>query len=160
MEQVLRFHGRGDLPVELAGALGSASEQAVQCARGAMATHANRRRNRRGERRLDATPHYCARGFLRTIARRRHQAGRDRVRAASLGLIPESNESIVRLFQSDRSREYDEFAERCAAFLNEINQCRRALRGFSQTVYKVEGMQESAAGWDYPNTLAPEPEER
>ena len=34
---------------------------------------------------------------------------------------PESNESIVRLFQSDRSREYDEFAERCAAFLNEIN---------------------------------------
>jgi hypothetical protein len=37
------------------------------------------------------------------------------------GSSPESNESIVRLFQSDRSREYDEFAERCAAFLNEIN---------------------------------------
>ena len=34
---------------------------------------------------------------------------------------PESNESIVRLFQSDRSREYDEFAERCAAFLGEID---------------------------------------
>jgi hypothetical protein len=122
---------------------------------------------------------------------------------------PESHESIVRLFQSDRSREYDEFAERCAAFLNEINrestaekytfaemeeseqdlkklarwlakirardffpngrrdqsvallaQCRRALRDFSQEVYKVEGVQESAAGWDYPITLAPEPEER
>jgi hypothetical protein len=112
---------------------------------------------------------------------------------------PESNESIVRLFQSDRSREYDEFAERCAAFLDEISresaaekytfaemeeseqdlkklarwlakiqardffpnghrdqstalltQCRHALRGFSQAVYKVEGVQESAAGWDYP----------
>jgi len=122
---------------------------------------------------------------------------------------PESNESIVRLFQSDRSREYGEFAERCAAFLDEINresaaqkytfaemeeseqdlkklarwlakiqardffpngrrdqsvallaQCRRALRGFSQAVYRVEGVQESAAGWDYPTTPAPEPEER
>ncbi|HXC80582.1 MAG TPA: Chromate resistance protein ChrB [Trebonia sp.] len=122
---------------------------------------------------------------------------------------PESNESIVRLFQSDRFREYGEFAERCAAFLDEINresaagkytfaemeeseqdlkklarwlakiqardffpnehrdqsvalltQCRRALRGFSQAVYKVEGVQESAAGWDSPITLAPEPEER
>ena len=57
------------------------------------------------------------------------------------GSSPESNESIVRLFQSDRSREYGEFAERCAAFLNEINR-------------------ESAAGWDYPITLASEPEER
>jgi hypothetical protein len=37
------------------------------------------------------------------------------------GSSPESNESIARLFQSDRSREYDEFAERCAAFLEEIN---------------------------------------
>jgi hypothetical protein len=123
------------------------------------------------------------------------------------GTSPESNESIVRLFQSDRSREYDEFAERCAAFLDEINrestaekytfaemeeseqdlkklvrwlakiqardffpngrrdqsvvllaQCRRALRGFSQAVYKVEAVQESAAGWDYPITLKPEPE--
>jgi ChrB-like protein len=125
------------------------------------------------------------------------------------GSSPESNESIVRLFQSDRSREYSEFAERCAAFLSEINresaaekytfaemeeseqdlkklarwlakiqardffpnghrdqsvallaQCRRALRGFSQAVYKVEGVHEPAAKWDYPITLAPEPGER
>ncbi|HTX25594.1 MAG TPA: Chromate resistance protein ChrB [Streptosporangiaceae bacterium] len=34
---------------------------------------------------------------------------------------PESEESIVRLFQSDRSREYGEFAERCTAFLDEIS---------------------------------------
>jgi hypothetical protein len=122
------------------------------------------------------------------------------------GSSPESDESIVRLFQSDRSREYDEFAERCAAFLDEINresaaekytfaemeeseqdlkklarwlpkiqardffpngrrdqsvvllaQCRRALRDFSRAVYKVDGVQQSAAGWDYPITLAPEP---
>jgi hypothetical protein len=125
------------------------------------------------------------------------------------GSSTESNESIVELFQSDRSREYGEFAERCAAFLDEINresaaekytfaemeeseqelkklarwlakiqtrdffpderrdqsadllaQCRRALRGFSHAVYKVEGVQESAAGWDYPTTPAREPEER
>jgi hypothetical protein len=34
---------------------------------------------------------------------------------------PETNEAIVRLFRADRAREYDEFAERCTAFLNEIN---------------------------------------
>ena len=33
----------------------------------------------------------------------------------------ETNEAIVRLFRADRAREYDEFAERCTAFLNEIN---------------------------------------
>jgi len=125
------------------------------------------------------------------------------------GSSPESDESIVRLFQSDRSREYDEFAERCGALLNEINrestaekytfaemeeseqdlkklarwlakiqardffpnerrdksaallaECRRALRSFSQAVYKAEGVQDSATGWDYPITLAPDPEER
>lgn len=33
---------------------------------------------------------------------------------------PEVNETFVRRFCADRSREYDEFAERCAAFLDEI----------------------------------------
>ena len=37
------------------------------------------------------------------------------------GSSPESDESIVQLFQSDRAREYGEFAERCGAFLDEIN---------------------------------------
>jgi hypothetical protein len=122
---------------------------------------------------------------------------------------PETNEAIVRLFRADRAREYDEFTERCDAFLNEIDresiaekytfaemeeseqdlkklarwlakirardffpngrrdqsvallaQCRRVLRGFSQEVYKAEGVQESAAGWDYPITPTPDPEER
>jgi hypothetical protein len=111
------------------------------------------------------------------------------------GSSPELEESIVQLFQSDRSREYGEFAERCGAFMDEINresaagkytfaemeeseqdlkklarwlakiqardffpngrrdqsvallaQCRRALRGFSQAVYKAEGVQESTPG--------------
>jgi hypothetical protein len=33
---------------------------------------------------------------------------------------PDVNEAIVRRFRDDRCREYDEFAERCAAFLDEI----------------------------------------
>jgi len=33
---------------------------------------------------------------------------------------PEVNETIIRRFCADRSREYDEFAERCTAFLDEI----------------------------------------
>jgi hypothetical protein len=33
---------------------------------------------------------------------------------------PEIDETIVRRFCADRGREYDEFAERCAAFLDEI----------------------------------------
>jgi hypothetical protein len=33
---------------------------------------------------------------------------------------PEVNETFVRRFCADRSREYDEFSERCAAFLDEI----------------------------------------
>jgi hypothetical protein len=34
---------------------------------------------------------------------------------------PETNEAIVRLFRTDRARDYDEFAERCGAFLDEID---------------------------------------
>ena len=137
------------------------------------------------------------------------QSCKDVIRRGGTGFVlrvsgssAESNESIMRLFQSDRSREYGEFAERCAAFIDEINresavekytfaemeeseqdlkklarwlakirardffpdehgdqsaallaQCRRALHDFSQAVYKAEGVQESATGWDYPITL-------
>ena len=34
---------------------------------------------------------------------------------------PEVDETIVQRFQADRAREYDEFAERCTAFLDEIS---------------------------------------
>jgi hypothetical protein len=34
---------------------------------------------------------------------------------------PEVEETIVQRFRADRAREYDEFAERCAAFLDEID---------------------------------------
>ena len=33
---------------------------------------------------------------------------------------PEVDETIVQRFQADRAREYDEFTERCTAFLDEI----------------------------------------
>ncbi len=194
MKQVLRIHGRGDLPVELAGALGSASGQAVQCA------VALRRRRRA----VGAAPVVNGAWMLpRTTWQ--EDSSNNRAKASSAGArpgfvlrfsssSPESNESTVRLFQSVRSREYGEFAERCAAFLMKLTgesaaekytfaetgeseqdlkklerwlakiqvrdfslmgadisqfallaQCRHALRGFSQAVYKIEGVQESAA---------------
>lgn len=34
---------------------------------------------------------------------------------------PDTNEAIIQRFQADRSREYDEFAERCIALLAEIS---------------------------------------
>jgi len=49
------------------------------------------------------------------------------VRQGGIGFVlsipasaPDVNESIVARFQADRGREYDEFAERCAALLAEI----------------------------------------
>jgi hypothetical protein len=36
------------------------------------------------------------------------------------GSLPEVSETIVQRFRADRAREYDEFAERCTAFLDEI----------------------------------------
>ena len=35
-------------------------------------------------------------------------------------LPPEATETVVQLFRADRAREYDEFAERCAALLDEM----------------------------------------
>jgi hypothetical protein len=107
------------------------------------------------------------------------------------GSSPEINETIAQRFRADRAREYDEFAERCTALLDEIGKetraekytfaemeeseqdldklarwlakiqardffpddrrrqaavmmarCRSALKGFSQAVYIVEGVQE------------------
>jgi hypothetical protein len=75
----------------------------------------------RGERHLNGTPHYRSRGLLRTITRMFRRLGPGACCESRTSYL-ESNESIVRLFQSDRSREYGEFAEPCAAFLNEIDQ--------------------------------------
>jgi hypothetical protein len=40
--------------------------------------------------------------------------------------LPEVNETIIARFRADRAREYDEFAERCAALLGEIDKEARA----------------------------------
>jgi hypothetical protein len=42
------------------------------------------------------------------------------------GLPPEVYETVVQLFPGDRAREYDEFAERCTALLDEIGKETRA----------------------------------
>jgi len=56
------------------------------------------------------------------------QARESIIRQGGIGFLlrvsassPETNEAIVRLFRADRARDYDEFAERCTAFLDEIN---------------------------------------
>jgi len=41
-------------------------------------------------------------------------------------LPPEATETVVQLFRADRAREYDEFAERCSALLEEISKETRA----------------------------------
>jgi hypothetical protein len=43
-------------------------------------------------------------------------------------MSPEADETIKRLFQADRGREYDEFAERCGALLEEIGKETRARK--------------------------------
>jgi hypothetical protein len=82
------------------------------------------------------------------------------------GSSPESDESNVRPFQSDRSREYGEFAERCAAFLDGIS---REFAAEKCTFAEMEESEQDGtklARWpakiqalDF-LTLAPEPEER
>ncbi len=55
---------------------------------------------------------------------------------------PEANESIVQRFRADRAREYDEFAERCTALLDEIGKETRAEK------YTFAEMEESEQDLD------------
>ena len=63
------------------------------------------------------------------------------------GSSPESDESIVRLFQSDRSREYDEFAERCTAFLEEVGKESRAEKYTFAEMEENEQELEKLTSW-------------
>jgi hypothetical protein len=60
---------------------------------------------------------------------------------------PEVNETIVRRFCADRSREYDEFAERCAAFLDEIGKETRAGKFTFAELEEGEQDLEKLARW-------------
>jgi hypothetical protein len=60
---------------------------------------------------------------------------------------PEVNETIVRRFCADRSKEYDEFAERCAAFIDEIGKETRAGKFTFAELEEGEQDLEKLARW-------------
>jgi hypothetical protein len=65
----------------------------------------------------ETAPHAEFLGQLRDVVLR--QGGTVFVLNVSVA-SPEENETIMARFRADRAREYDEFAERCAALLDEI----------------------------------------
>jgi hypothetical protein len=60
---------------------------------------------------------------------------------------PDVDETIIRRFRADRSREYDEFAERCAAFLDEIAKETRAGKFTFAELEEGEQDLEKLARW-------------
>jgi hypothetical protein len=60
---------------------------------------------------------------------------------------PEVNETIMRRFQADRSREYDEFAERCTALLDEISKETKARKYTFAEMEENEQDVEKLARW-------------
>jgi hypothetical protein len=60
---------------------------------------------------------------------------------------PDVNETFVRRFRADRGREYDEFAERCAAFLVEIDKETRAGKFTFAELEEGEQDLEKLARW-------------
>jgi hypothetical protein len=60
---------------------------------------------------------------------------------------PDFNETIVSRFRADRSREYDEFAERCTAFLDEIGKETRAGKFTFAELEEGEQDLEKLARW-------------
>jgi hypothetical protein len=60
---------------------------------------------------------------------------------------PDGDEPIVRRFRADRSREYDEFTERCAAFLDEIGKETRAGKFTFAELEEGEQDLEKLARW-------------
>ena len=65
----------------------------------------------------ETAPHAEFLGQLRDVVLR--QGGTVFVLSVSVA-SPEENETIMARFRADRAREYDEFAERCTALLDEI----------------------------------------
>jgi hypothetical protein len=60
---------------------------------------------------------------------------------------PDVNETIVQRFRGDRGREYDEFAEQCAAFLDEIGKETRAGKFTFAEMEEGEQDLEKLARW-------------
>ena len=60
----------------------------------------------------------------------------------------EVNEAIVERFRANRAREYDEFAERCAALLEEIGKETRAEKyTFAEMEKSEQDLEKLARGW-------------
>ena len=60
---------------------------------------------------------------------------------------PDTSEAIARRFRADRSREYDEFAERCAAFFDELGKETRMQKFTFAELEEGEQDLEKLARW-------------
>jgi hypothetical protein len=65
----------------------------------------------------------------------------------TVSAAPDVNETIVQRFRADRGREYDEFAERCTAFLDEIGKETRAGKFTFAELEEGEQDLEKLARW-------------
>jgi uncharacterized protein YdbL (DUF1318 family) len=83
-------------------------------------------------------------GQLQETARRQGGSGFVLTVSAS---SPETDETIVRRFRADRTREYDELAERSAAFLTEIDKETRAGKFTFAEMEESEQDLEKLARW-------------
>ena len=71
----------------------------------------------------DSEPHAALFEQLRQDIARQHGTG---FVLAVPGFAPDVRETVVQRFQADRAKEYSEFAERCAALLDEVGKETRA----------------------------------
>jgi hypothetical protein len=91
-----------------------------------------------------AAPH--AEFFEQVLETVRKQGGDGFVLTVS-SVSPDVNEVITSRFRADRDREYDEFAERCTAFLDEIGKETRAGKFIFAELEESEQDLEKLARW-------------
>lgn len=149
MEQVLHVNGHGRLPIKLASSPDPAPEVAVQPPGCAVTPTAGRRRYHDGYQRLGAAGDGSVRGVAEQLPDGLLQQG-------GIGFVlsiptsasaPDVDEAIVARFRSDRGREYDEFAERCAALMDEIGKEDKAGKYTFAELEESEQDLEKLARW-------------
>jgi hypothetical protein len=95
-----------------------------------------------------ALPHAAAHAeFFEQLRETVHTQGGTAFVLTVSAASPDVNETIVRRFRSDRGREYDEFAERCAAFLDEVAKETRAGKFTFAELEESEQDLEKLARW-------------
>lgn len=90
------------------------------------------------------TPHV---EFLEQLVDTVRSQGGDGFVLTVSSLSPDVNEVITRRFRVDRGREYDEFAEQCAVFLDEISKETRAGKFIFAELEEGEQGLEKLARW-------------